>query len=341
MVLMLLSYVSIESPRVTVHADNDLVGGFLAQAAGWRWDYWVPALLDGTILLIALFLLPETLFSRHPEFLANRDHERSYMQMLFNFKGNLIPARKLKAESFLHTIYMARYPSVSIPAVYYTMGWTFVNTMPAVTIANTFNKVYKFPAGKTGLCLGLSLLIGSTIAELVTGRLSDWILYQDSKRHNGLRRPEARLYLTCLTALAMPGGLIIYGWCVQYRTNFVAPLVGVAVGEFLVGVQVWQFANDVIGGFGLQMTATCCYSYVSDCYKPQTMESGVLFNLGRGLAFVVGFFAIPYAEKDGYGWAWFTFAMITLLSFVPVALLMKYGQRWRKRLGEPSFDRYI
>lgn len=70
------------------------------------------------------------------------------------------------------------------------------------------------------------------------------------------------------------------------------------------------------------------------------MESGVLFNLSRGMAFVVGFFAIPYAEKDGYGWAWFTFAMVTMVSFVPIALLMKYGQRWRKRLGEPTFDRY-
>lgn len=153
------------------------------------------------------------------------------MQMLFNFKGNLIPRRTLKGESFLHTIYMARYPSVSIPAVYYFMGWTFVNTMPAVTIANTFTKVYKFKAGKTGLCLGISLIIGSTLAELVTGRLSDYILYRDSKRHNGIRRPEARLYLTTLTAFAMPAGLIIYGWCIQYKTNFVAPLVGVAVGK--------------------------------------------------------------------------------------------------------------
>lgn len=219
---------------------------------------------------------------------------------------------------------MARYPSVSIPAAYHTMGWTFVNTMPAVTIANTYNKVYKFDAGKTGLCLGISLIIGSTLAEVVTGRVSDLMLYLDSKRQSGMRRPEARPDLTSLTALAMPAGLIIYGFCVQYKTHWIAPLVGVA-----------------IGGFGLQMVATCCYSFVSDCSKPQTMESGVLFNLGRGLAFVVGFFAIPYANADGYGWAWFTFAVIMLLSFVPMALLMKYGQAWRKKLGEPTFDRYV
>lgn len=233
MVLTLLYYVSLRCPsEFSNHLlRHGAVGGFLAQAAGWQWDFWLPAILDGAALVIAIFLLPETLFSRHPEFLANRTHERSYMEMLFNFKGNLIPARKFQFSSFMHTIYMARYPSVSLPALYYTMGWTFVNTMPAITIANTYNHVYGFQAGKAGLCLGLALMIGSTVAELVTGRLSDWILYLDSKRHNGMRRPEARLYLTFFTALTMPGGLIIYGFCVQHKTSWVAPLVGVAIGE--------------------------------------------------------------------------------------------------------------
>lgn len=89
------------------------------------------------------------------------------------------------------------------------------------------------------------------------------------------------------------------------------------------------------------MAATCLYSYVSDCYKPQTVESSVLFNLRCGLAFVVGYFAIPFAKASGYGWAWFTFAMITLLSFVPIALLIVYSERWRKRLGEPNCDHYV
>ena len=71
------------------------------------------------------------------------------------------------------------------------------------------------------------------------------------------------------------------------------------------------------------------------------MESGVLFNLGRGLAFVVGYFAIPFADAAGYGWAWFTFGILIALSFIPIGLLMVYGERWRKRMGEPTFDRYL
>lgn len=54
--------------------------------------------------------------------------------------------------------------------------------------------------------------------------------------------------------------------------------------------------------------------------------SGVLFNFGQGLAFVVGFFAIPDAKADRYGWTWVTFAVITLPGFVPVGFLMENGQ---------------
>lgn len=89
------------------------------------------------------------------------------------------------------------------------------------------------------------------------------------------------------------------------------------------------------------MGSTCLYAYVSDCYKPQTMESSNLFNLGRGLAFVVGYFAIQFAERVGYGWAWFTFAMVLIVGYLPVASLMIWGARWRAQLGEPDFDRYI
>jgi hypothetical protein len=93
--------------------------------------------------------------------------------------------------------------------------------------------------------------------------------------------------------------------------------------------------------FGLQIASTCLYAYVSDCYKPQTPETGVLFNLSRGLSFVVGFFALPYADKVGYFWAWFTFAAVVFTFFLPVGALMFYGERWRNRLGVPDFHRFL
>ena len=71
------------------------------------------------------------------------------------------------------------------------------------------------------------------------------------------------------------------------------------------------------------------------------MESGTLFNLGRGYAFTVGYYAIPLGVKIGYGWAWFIFAILTLLTFIPIVLLMYKGATWRNHLGIPTFDKYV
>lgn len=330
-------------------ADHLLVGGFLGQKAGWQWDFWFPAICDGTLLLVCIFFLPETLFSRHPNFLNNRKSERTWWQMLFDFKSNLIPERKFKFSNFSHPFIMAKYPSILFPAIFYTMAWTFINTLPAVTIATTYTATYKLAPGVIGACLGSSLIIGSVLAELVTGKITDIILYHNAKKNDGVPKLEARLYLTIIAAIMMPIGLIIYGFGIQKKYSFYVPLVGLGIGMFypslliLIVLLLLQNTNIKLptGAFGIQMESTCLYAYVSDCYRPQTMESAVLFNLGRGIAFVVGFFAIPFAKHSGYGWAWFTFAMLMIISFVPVALLFRYGEHWRKRMGEPSFDKYI
>ncbi|KUJ22913.1 MFS general substrate transporter [Mollisia scopiformis] len=300
-----------------------LVGGFLGQSAGWQWDYYLGALSTALSFIIAFFLFPETLFSRDPNFLSNRHHERTYTQMLFDFKGNMIPGRHLHVSDFLQSFRMLKYPSVLFPFWYYTWSWTFINVMPAVSLATIYTQFYHLSAGPIGACLGISLIIGSVLGELSAGKLSDIVMLFFARRNSNIRKPEFRLYLCTLSAIFMPLGLIIFGATVGKYNQYV-PLVGLGVGVF-----------------GLQIASTTLYAYVSDCYKPQTPESGVLFNLSRGLSFVVGYFALPFADRVGYFWAWFTFAAVLFSFFWPILALMRWGERWRIRLGEPRFHRYL
>lgn len=236
----------------------------------------------------------------------------------------MIPGRQLRVRDFFTSFYMLRYPSITFPFLYYFWGWTFINVMPAVSLATIYTHLYHLQAGPIGACLGVSLMIGSIIGEFFAGKASDYIMLRLAKRHNnGVRKPETRLYLSTLSAVFMPAGLIIFGATVG-QTNFYVPLVGLGVGVF-----------------GLQIASTCLYAYVSDCYKPQTPESGVLFNLSRGLSFVVGYFALPFTESVGYFWSWFTFAAILFVFWLPIAALMIWGERCRKALREPSFHRYL
>jgi MFS family permease len=41
-------------------AIGPLVGGFLSDAAGWRWLYWVQLILSGVIFILITFTVPET-----------------------------------------------------------------------------------------------------------------------------------------------------------------------------------------------------------------------------------------------------------------------------------------
>jgi len=67
----------------------------------------------------------------------------------------------------------------------------------------------------------------------------------------------------------------------------------------------------------------------------------VLFNLGRGLSFTVGYYALPYADKVDFAWAWSTFGIIQFTFFIPIVALMIWGEKWRQQLGPLSFHRYM
>ncbi|KIK63650.1 hypothetical protein GYMLUDRAFT_40719 [Collybiopsis luxurians FD-317 M1] len=301
-----------------------ICGGFLSQHASWRWDFWLPSIITACSLLGAIFGFPETLFSRDPKFLSEQRKERSYWEMLFDPRGSMIPGRRLQLAEFFYSFRMLRYPSVILPVWWYTWCWTFANILPALTMSSIYTSIYHLKTGAIGVCLGVSLFIGSLLGEITAGKLSDHLLYILAKRHDGVPKPEHRLYLTTIAAFMMPVGVIVFGVCVERRMNYVIPLVGVAMSAY-----------------GLQMASTCLYAYVADCYKPQTAETGVLMNLSRGLSFCLAFFALPYGEKVGYDLAWMTFALMLWFFWFPILALMIWGERWRRILPTPEIHQYL
>ena len=50
---------------------------------------------------------------------------------------------------------------------------------------------------------------------------------------------------------------------------------------------------------------------------------------------------IPFATATTFGTAWTTIAMINFVLYAGVILLMWRGAEWRKKMGQPNFDRTI
>jgi hypothetical protein len=131
--------------------------------------------------------------------------------------------------------------------------------------------------------------------------------------------PEIRLKAIWTGAILVPAGLLIYGFTLQYRVFWFAPLFGMG-----------------LACFGLQVVATTCYTYSIDSYRAESSETSQLFNFIRQeFGMTYAFYVIKLCKKIGYQWAFFLFTMFSILSFLPVVALMFKGREWREKLGTP------
>jgi len=121
------------------------VGGYVARDRGWRWCFWVGAILNGVIFIFALLFMPETIFDRPHEYtdieiLGQSDDiegerpnslfsgnsyappslsMKAYMRRLCLWDLDKPSTRQLKAKDFVvKPLSMLKYPSVAFPALY-------------------------------------------------------------------------------------------------------------------------------------------------------------------------------------------------------------------------------
>ncbi|KAF3071717.1 hypothetical protein N5P37_012011 [Trichoderma harzianum] len=295
-----------------------LIGGYIEKNLSWHWCFYVPAIITGGVLVIFIFTVPETLYSRTPAALARPSQSwRSNMLM----KRRAHPTRKVRLIDFFRPFQMMMYPSVTIPTWCYSLCFAYGSILFIITSANLFGKIYHFKPQQTGLLLGIPITVGSLIGELFAGGVSDWISERRALRRGGERSPEDRLLGIIPAAFLVPLGIIIEGVCLQNKTHWIGVAFGIAIASF-----------------GLQVITTGVYTYTAECYKPQAPELGSLINFGRQVySFTIGFYAIPFANMIGIEDAWITLAMITFAFFLPLIPLYYKGAEWRKRLGKPTF----
>lgn len=229
--------------------------------------------------------------------------------------GRVAPLRILHDVSYKEIVCLAR--PISDPTLY--SANTYGSIVFVLTASKITKKLYKFDVAQNGLLLGIPLTLGCLIGEACTGWISDMMLNRYARRHDGHRKPEVHLRLA-FVALFLPVGLIIHGVCVANET----PWIGLAVGMTVCSV-------------GTQAATTLTYAYTTDCYKPQAAEVSTIINLFRQIfAFTIGFYALPFGQKHGFGVSEGTFAAINIVAWFGVLLLMWKGEEIRVRQGVPK-----
>ena len=217
-----------------------IVGGLVGQFLGWRWTFKFAAILDGIMLVIAFFCLPETLYVRENTSNQLAEHipmsTKTYVQRL-KFWGKPSPKLHLRAKHFiLPPLRMAKYPSALFPALYYATQYGFASILPAVTVAHIFTQFFHWNVLDIGLAYGAALTIGGSLGELAGGMIVDYIVRRKRKQLGRDPEPECRLQAIWTGEILLPIGLLIYGFTLQYRTHWFAPLFGMGLACF--GLQI-------------------------------------------------------------------------------------------------------
>ncbi|KAI0505613.1 cycloheximide resistance protein [Xylaria bambusicola] len=301
-----------------------IAGGFLSDAKGWRWNFWVLAIVGGFITIVMLFVMRESfapvILQRKTEKLrkeTNNELLRSKLDIGLSpsdfFKRSAIRPAKL----FIFS------PVVSITALYtsLTYGYLYIQF---TTMTEVFQGQYGFSTNLVGLSfigLGVGSLIGvflySTTSDKYTARKAaeaDKIAEETGTEKKGMK-PEYRLPLLPVGAVLLPIGLFIYGWPTQYKVHWIVPIIGTGltgIGNILVFFSIQTYLVDAFTVYAASALAS----------------NTVIRSIAGGLLPLAG---LRLYERLGYGWGNSLLAFIAIL-FLPVAyVILKYGETLREK----------
>ncbi|KAF2707434.1 MFS general substrate transporter [Pleomassaria siparia CBS 279.74] len=289
-----------------------IIGGFLIAAKGWRWNFWLIAILGGAFMLMSMVLMRETYA---PVILARKT------QRLRKSTGNSKLVSKLDSglsprDLFLFSIVRPAKMLTQSTICFAISFYVAVTYSYLYILFTTFTAVFTGQYGWHGGIVGLSFLgigVGCLIGQLVFTHFSNVTVAKHLAR--GDFRPEHRLYMMTIGGFFLPVGLFWYGWGVQTQVHYMVPIVGTGVM-----------------GFGLMMTFMPANTYLVDVFTVHAASAMAAATVLRSLcaAFIPLSSQKMYAAM-GYGWGNSMLGFVAIFLIPIPFLFIKYGEGIRAR----------
>lgn len=289
-----------------------VAGGFLAQAEGWRWTFWVIAIAGGVLAILSFTFMRETYEPVLLQARVNRLKKETGNQ---NLKSRLDPGITHAAYFWISIVRPTKMllfsPIVIVLSMYMAMVYGYLYLL-FTTLTLVFEDNYGFNQGTVGLTF-LGIGIGSLLGLLIFGIMSDKIVKHLSAKNNGVMKPEYRLPPLIPGSMAIPIGLFLYGWTAQTHQHWILPIIGTG-----------------FVGIGVLATFMPITTYMVDAFTIHAASATAATTVLRSL---VGCF-LPLAgpkmyQTLGLGWGNSLLAFIAL-SMSPISwIFYKYGERIR------------
>ncbi|KAI9337094.1 major facilitator superfamily domain-containing protein [Pilaira anomala] len=300
------------------------LGGAISYALGWRWIFWVLAIIVAPIWLIQVFWLPETLRSlvgngsgyANPtplQFWRNEETKTSIKR-----KGCIAFPNPFQSFTVL------KEKDVAILLFYnacqYAGIYCIITSMTGLLVDN-----YGLNSFQVGMCFlpnGIAGIIGSYLS----GKTLDWQFKKTSKALGTYEKymqghkidldfpiEQVRMGTTWISGVIFSASMIAYGWCFQYKVHLAIPIV-----------------LTFILSASCSLTFNGTSTLLVDLFPDNSATISASNNLTKCLLGATSILLVqPGIDSIGVGW-FFTAASLFLLSTKPIlSLELKYGPTWR------------
>ncbi|KAE8378666.1 major facilitator superfamily domain-containing protein [Aspergillus bertholletiae] len=303
-------YMGIWTVMVTLGVPvGPLIFGFVAQRAGYRWIYWVLAIVNGCEFFLYIFFGPETRYISAEGRSGGSSFRREY------FSLRRIDPAPFRLSDFIGPLRLFTNIPVLLAAIAYAMVFLFASVLNSVEVPQLLQVKFRLNAEQLGLQF-IGLITGSLLGEVLGGIMSDMWMNTRARRIGHKPAPEYRLWLSYIGYLVTIAGVVVFLVCTEQATEgkwIVSPVIGTG-----------------IAAFGNQVVTTVLTTYAVDTYPQGAGSVGVFINFVRSTwGFIGPFWFLDMFETVGIAnSAGVVTAMIMVASFFPTMFLQWKGQRW-------------
>ncbi|KAI0169693.1 MFS general substrate transporter [Hypoxylon sp. FL1284] len=296
-------------------AIGPLAGGFLSDASGWRWLYWIHMIMAGVMWLLITFTMPETyaptILAQRAKKLRKETGDMDYVTEQDIDKRPLADRLRvflIRPFQLLFTELIVLLISLYM-SVLYGLLYMFFVAYPII-----YQKGKGYSSGITGLMF-IPLAIGVVLSACCAPIVNSHYMKMIAKYNGRMPPPELRLVPMMVSCWFIPIGLFIFAWSSYPDVSYWGPMMG----GFAVG-------------FGFIFLYNSANNYLVDTYQHAAASALAAKTCIRSFwgAGVVLFTNQMY-DRLGYQWASSLLAFIGLACCAIPFAFWFWGERIRRR----------